>query len=262
MKDKYSLLIDELVQVVVSTFQENKQSITTNLKEKHDYVTNVDLAIERVVIELINSRYPSHQVIGEESVPEFIDFSQPTWLIDPLDGTSNFVFDIPFYGFSIAFILDNQVQAALIIDLASHEVFTAFRGGGAYLNSKRLYIKDNQSDFIGISSGFVEQAAIQAPDVLLDIRKQGKFRLLGAQALHLCYVAAGRLKACINYEAKVWDDIAGALIVEEAGGRYSSKASFNTCRISSIKSDQNLMSIAEGGGTSLIAQLASRIALH
>ncbi len=262
MTSDYSEFLEGLTAQVLDTFHRARSAVTLSVKEKHDYVTNVDESIERKVIDLISAEFPEHQVLGEESVSGQIEFSRSTWLIDPLDGTSNFILGIPFYGFSIAFVQDRQVKIGLIIDLVRDEVFTAYRGGGAYLNGEKLQVAESDSDLIGVSSGFLEQIARQnKPETLINLREYGKFRLLGSQALHLCYVASGRFKACINYEAKAWDDIAGALIVQEAGGAYFSHAGFDISQLGAIESEVNLYSVASRDELSIVRELISGVEL-
>ena len=237
-------LIKALTQEINQSFNLCRSKWTIEEKGTHDYVTEVDISLEKAIKELISQRFPSHQVLGEESMPEQIDFNQPTWIIDPLDGTSNFVFDVPFYGSSIALVYENQVQFAFVCDLINQDIFTARKGQGAYLNNKKLSTSQNRSDYIGLSSGFLEKVSQQKPSLISTLRASGKFRILGAQALHLCYVAAGRFKGCINYETKIWDDIAGALIVVEAGGYYQPRAEFDINNVQSLNSQEKLYSVA------------------
>lgn len=103
----------------------------------------------------------------------------------------------------------------------------------------------NNSDFIGVSSGFLEKVAIEQPHLIVQLRDVGKFRLLGSQALHLCYVASGRMKACVNLESKIWDDIAGALILQEANGTYSTITVFYPDRVNSVDPSQSLFSLGK-----------------
>lgn len=236
--------VETLTQEVCSTFMQRKNEWAIHEKETHDYVTEVDISLEQAIKDLVAKWFPEHQILGEESMPENIDFSIPTWIIDPLDGTSNFVFGVPFFGSSIALVYDNQVQFACVIDLVNQDVFTARKGKGAYLNGNPLSTKQNKSDYIGLSSGFLDKASSQSPSLISTLRASGKFRILGAQALHLCYVAAGRFKSCINYETKVWDDIAGALILVEAGGYYQSRADFDIDSVQAINSQEKLYSVA------------------
>lgn len=240
----YSPVLHELSQLVLDTFNAEKNSVKASQKDKHDYVTNVDNVLQSKIIRFLNSKFPEHDACGEEAMPKELELAKPTWVIDPLDGTSNFLFDVPFYGCSLALIVEGGVKVAFVMDFINQEVFTAFRGEGAFLNGVRLNSIESQSDYIGVSSGYLQHLALRNPGYLLTLRQNGKFRILGSQALHLCYVASGRFKACINYEAKIWDDIAGALIIEESGGYYCSEVGFSTRNISLKRIDQNLQSAA------------------
>lgn len=238
------VLVATLSQTINQVFNKCRDNWALNVKSMHDYVTDVDTRLEEEIKECIVKKFPNHQVIGEESIPEHISFDEPTWVIDPLDGTSNFVFGVPFYGCSIALVYDRRVEFAFVMDLVNQDTFTARRGKGAFLNGRPISTHTNSSDYIGLSSGFLDRAAMQEPSLITSLRASGKFRILGAQALHLCYVAAGRFKSSVSYEAKVWDDIAGALIVKEAGGFYQSRSGFDTEEVASFQSEQSLFSVA------------------
>lgn len=246
MSSAYAAVLDEISQLVLNKFRKERYDIAISDKASYDYVTSVDRKLQAEIIQFLTTKFPKHDAFGEEAMPREIEAKDPTWIIDPLDGTSNFIFNMPFVGCSLALISNGEVQVALVIDLIHHEVFTAFRGGGAFLNGAKLDSSECRSDFIGVSTGYLEHLALHDPGYLINLKRSGKFRVLGSQALHLCYVASGRFKACISYEAKLWDDIAGALIVEEAGGAYISEIGFSTRNISVIRTDRDLKSAAFG----------------
>ncbi len=234
-----------LIALLERTVADNRVGFSTSQKDSHDYVTSLDLVLEKNVKAYISEFYPDHQIFGEESVDKAVDFSKPCWVIDPLDGTSNFLFGLPFYACSIAYLDEEQVKAAFVYDFVHKDCFTAVTGQGAFMNERRLKAGNNSSDFIGISSGFMDKLGQVDGALVSRLKKIGKFRLLGAQSLHLCYVAAGKLKACVNYEAKMWDDLAGALIVEEASGRYSNRFWKGVRGLSIQAIEESLFSVAE-----------------
>ena len=196
-------------------------SAATTISEKSflDYVTNIDMALNADISALIQELFPHDLILSEEGWhTQLQGNTAPIWLIDPLDGTSNFISDIPFYAISLAHIIDNKTNFACVIDLTNNEVFFAQYGKGAYCNDKPLQKQHDGTSFLALSTGFLTKHS----DAIPILAEQVKFRLLGSQALHLCYVAAGRFRGAVNIESKVWDDIAGALIVNEAGGIFTS----------------------------------------
>ena len=188
-------------------------------KSHLDFVTDLDLKINGIVTRLIETHFPDDDIISEETWGgERAIKSNGIWVVDPLDGTSNFVSGLPFFACSIARIVDEKVDFGLVVDLVHDDVFSAQRGHGAFLNNTLIKPVSSPASFLGISTGFLREAS----ELLHELTDQVKFRLLGAQSLHLCYVACGRLRGTVNLESKIWDDIAGALIVTEAGGYYTS----------------------------------------
>ena len=187
-----------------------------------DFVTNLDLALDQFITKAIADLFPDDEVVSEERWSTQAETAERLWVIDPLDGTSNAVSALPFYSASIAQIDGAGLRFGLVIDWLHQEIFYAERGQGAFLNGSAISTGHNPASFLGISTGFLRAHG----DKLDGLGEKVKFRLLGSQALHLCYVACGRLRGAINLESKVWDDLAGALIVEEAGGFYKSLADF------------------------------------
>jgi myo-inositol-1(or 4)-monophosphatase len=206
--------------------------------------------VEALILERLRNRFPEHQVIAEESSGEgTTDIDEFCWAVDPLDGTVNFAMGIPFFAVSLALLYHGHPVVGCVYDPVRRELFRAERGGGSFVNDQRLRIRPDapveapaqagsppdislpgtppgqagQAAPVGVSSGFLEQQARGGLDFpwLPVFERYGKVRVLGSQALHLCYVAAGRLQAAINWESRLWDDAAGALVVQEAGARYT-----------------------------------------
>lgn len=201
--------------------------IDVEQKAANDYVTKVDHAAEELIIEGLRKRYPNHGFICEESgeQPGSKDGEDYTWIIDPLDGTTNFVRGIPHFAISIALRVKGRLEAAVIIDPIKKEEFTACRGRGAQLNGKRIRVsKARQLDGALLATGIPfrnNQKAILASYMAilqdLSIGTAG-VRRQGAAALDLAYVAANRYDGFWEFGLKPWDIAAGILIVEEAGG--------------------------------------------
>lgn len=187
-------------------------------------VTEVDLASQVAVFDVIGATFPEHVIMGEEGDGGGDDRSY-TWLVDPLDGTSNYASGIPFACVSVAVRDVDGVVAGAIFEPFRHELFTATRGGGAWLAGEQLHVRDEPhlgSVLIatGLQSDDPDQIAAHARRIeALHLHSRGA-RLLGSPALCLAYVAAGRLDAFYERDATyAWDVAAGALMIEEAGGR-------------------------------------------
>lgn len=196
-----------------------------------DLVTEVDVAVERMFRALIAERFPGHQVLGEELQQD--DLLQRTapgycWVFDPIDGTTNFAHGLPIFCASLGLELDGEAIVAAVYDPTRRELFTAERGQGARLNGERITV--SSADIVLDSllvTGFpytVHQPETGEELVALFGHFLGRSRAvrrLGSAALDLCYVAAGRLDGFYEATLKPWDSCAGALLVEEAGGRVT-----------------------------------------
>jgi myo-inositol-1(or 4)-monophosphatase len=195
-----------------------------NIRKKGaiDLVTEADTASERVILETILSVFPDHSVFAEESGRTAGD-DQCQWIIDPLDGTTNFAHGLDLYSVSIAFALAGEVVMGLVFTPARGELFAAVKGDGATLNDQAIGV----SRVVGLSdsllvTGFPYNAKDMIPSLMgrfsrCLVASQG-VRRLGSAALDLCYVACGRFEGFWEENLKPWDTAAGALIAMEAGG--------------------------------------------
>lgn len=188
-----------------------------DVKTSNDFVTSVDFAIEEAVIGFIRRYEPTALVLSEENswveAPERGDY----WILDPLDGTGNFVNRIPVYGISIAKVVRSEVVLAGVIDLVRGEIFSALKGKGFRLNNQLAGgAAAQQTKLAIVSTGYLKSFGAAGL-----ISNGYKLRNFGSQALHLGYVAAGRVDLCFSEEARIWDDIAGSLLVSESGGEYN-----------------------------------------
>ncbi|MBT3459129.1 MAG: inositol monophosphatase [Halieaceae bacterium] len=193
-----------------------------------DYVTEVDIAAEQEILYQLGKAYPDHAFLAEESGQTGNAKSDHLWVIDPLDGTSNFMRGIPHYCVSIACIVDGRLAHAVVFDPVRQEEFTASRGRGAQLNGHRLRVS-NRTDLreclLGTGIPFLgheQQRLPQYTQTLAELAAQCMgIRRAGAAALDLAYVAAGRFDGFWETGLERWDIAAGALIIKEAGGLIS-----------------------------------------
>lgn len=194
-------------------------------KNRNDYVTEIDHAAEQAIIEVLLKAYPSHAVLAEESGASngLHDESEYVWIIDPLDGTTNFIHGFPQYCVSIALQQRGVTTHAVIFDPVHNDLFVAGKGEGAYLNDKRLRVSkcDKLVDSL-IGTGFPARDMSKLDEYmkmfkLLTEKCQG-LRRPGSAALDLAYVAAGRLDGFFEKGLNSWDMAAGALLISEAGG--------------------------------------------
>ena len=191
-----------------------------------DIVSSADTTVEQFIIERIRREFPKHQIIAEESISSGTHtIDELCWVIDPLDGTVNFSTSIPFFSVSLALLYKGDPILGFVYDPIHKELFQAQKGRGSSLNGRKLVVEtDNSLGLpIGGSSGFLNWGMAVGSTSLLQslIDRFGKIRIFGSQALHLCYVAAGRLQSAISWEARLWDDAAGSLIATEAAVNYT-----------------------------------------
>ena len=191
-------------------------------KRLNDFVTRVDHAAEEAIIEIVRKAYPEHGVLAEESgaAAAHADYQ---WIIDPLDGTTNFIHGFPQYCVSIAIRHRDAVQHGVIYDPIKNELFTASRGRGAFLNDRRIRVSKclRLADAL-VGTGFpfkeIERIEIYTRQMKKMMQSSAGLRRAGAAALDLAYVACGRLDAFWELGLSPWDMAAGALMIQEAGG--------------------------------------------
>jgi myo-inositol-1(or 4)-monophosphatase len=209
----------EIIRSHLGTARVADKGLTYNL------VTEADTAAERSIVETIHAVFPEDSILGEESSSATDLDSDRLWIVDPLDGTSNFAHGIPHFSVSIAFARQGKVECAVVYNPISGECFSAVRGGGAFCNA--LPIRVSTVPVLAgavIGTGFYYERGPLMLKTLESMRKllladiQG-IRRMGSAALDLCYVACGRYEGYFEYRLSVWDFAAGALIVTEAGGK-------------------------------------------
>ncbi len=208
---------------VIQRASHNIDIIRVEKKSANDFVTDVDRAAEQAIIDVILEAYPSHAILAEESGAKGMGASEYEWIIDPIDGTTNFLHGHSQYAISIALAHKGQVQEAVVYDPSRNDLYTASRGVGAFLNERRIRVsKRIQLNECLIATGFpvVDQSMIDTYLAILKdvIAKSAGARREGAASLDLCNVACGRVDGFFEFNLKPWDIAAGSLIVQEAGG--------------------------------------------
>ncbi len=195
------------------------------LKGKNDFVTAVDKESEKIIINEILRHYPDHTILGEES-GKTAGAGGYTWIIDPLDGTKNFIQGIPVFAVSIAVAEGEEIIAGVVKDVVSGDVYYAEKGGGAYRNEKPLKVSSHSKvEDAFFATGFPHRNKEVIPffckalEHFLKISSGG--RRAGAAALDLCWLAGGGFDFFFEYGLSPWDVAAGALIVREAGGEVT-----------------------------------------
>lgn len=206
------------------------ENVSVARKGPRNYVTEIDHAAEQAIVDTLRTAYPDHSFLCEESgeiAASMADSSEPSefqWIIDPLDGTTNFIHGFPSYAVSIALLHRGQLTQAVIYDPARNELFTASRGSGAFLNDRRIRVSGElryHDALIGTHvPGSASEATVNArfADMLGECAAA---RRMGSTVLDLAYVACGRLDAFCGVNLKPWDLAAGGLLILEAGGLVS-----------------------------------------
>jgi len=200
--------------------------IAISQKRKNDFVTEIDRAAEQAIIDIVSRAYPDHAIVAEESGKSGTADAEFEWIIDPLDGTMNFIHGFPQYAVSIGVRHRGVLQHGCIFDPTRNELFTASRGRGAFLNDRRIRVsKRTQLREALIGTGFPNRGGEELDHHMALFRKVTEHtagvRRAGAAALDLAYVACGRLDGFWELSLSPWDVAAGALLVIEAGGLVS-----------------------------------------
>jgi len=193
-------------------------------KTRNDYVSEVDRAAEQAIIRIIRRAYPDHGILAEESGTR--DGTAYEWIIDPLDGTTNFLHGFPQYAVSIAVRQGARIEHGVVYDPLKQELFTASRGNGASLNGRRIRVaglRDLRGALLGTGIPYREDQdlALFLETLRSLVPGTAGVRRAGSAALDLAYVAAGRLDGFWEFGLNIWDMAAGCLLVQEAGGVVS-----------------------------------------
>lgn len=206
-----------------------RQGITMRTKQACDLVSDADVESEQAIVAVLNKAFPDDAILGEEEAKADIRAAQ-LWVVDPLDGTTNFAHDLPHFAVSIGFYQDGQAECGVIFNPARGDWFHAVRGQGAFHNGSQVSVADHSKfDETLIGCGFYYDRGAMMEATLASIREFfGKqihgIRRFGTASLDLAQVGCGQFGAFFEYELSPWDFAAGRLFVEEAGGRIT------TCR--------------------------------
>ena len=207
---------------IITRASQDVGALKIRSKTYNDFVSEVDHAAEAAIIETLKDAYPDHGFLGEESGDTNAD-AENVWIIDPLDGTTNFLHNFPQYCVSIALMQRGQLTQAVVYDPNRNDLFTATKGRGAFLNDKRIRVTSRlklQDSLVGTGFPFRDFSHLDTYMPMLKdmIKKASAIRRPGSAALDLAYVAAGYLDGFWEIGLSKWDIAAGALLVKEAGG--------------------------------------------
>ncbi|KAM9844876.1 inositol monophosphatase 1-like [Aulostomus maculatus] len=215
-------------EVVRAALQDDRRKTVMMKSSSVDLVTQTDQKVEQLIIQSVKEKFPTHSFIGEESVaagePSLLTDS-PTWIIDPIDGTTNFVHTFPFVAVSIGFAVDKKVEFGVVYSCLEDKMYTARRGRGAFCNGEPLQVsaqEDIKQSIIATEFGSNRDAEV-VDKIFASLKKVVSIpvhgiRGAGTAAINMCLVAAGCVEAYYEIGIHVWDVAAGSLIVTEAGG--------------------------------------------
>ena len=216
--------------VLIRDFGEVEKLQVSN-KGPSDFVTNADLKAEKIIIEELKRAKPNYSILSEEKGEEN-NKDNKTWIIDPIDGTINFLHGIPHFAISIALRDDDEIIAGVIYDPIKDEMFYAEKNNGAFFNNQRIRVsrKNNISECLFVTGGMIEA------------NYDFSFRKSGSAALDLAYVAAGRYDGYFQKKLNMWDVAAGIIILKEAGGLINEIDISNTKDIKIIAANPDISS--------------------
>ena len=204
---------------------QTNRDITVETKQRSDYVTNVDRLSEAAIIDVVRSNYPDHKILAEESSRDDTTVGY-RWIIDPIDGTTNFIHGLPVFSISIAVEKDGEIIIGVIYDMTRDEMFYAEHGKGAFLNGKPIQVTSLQKpEFALLATGFPFKQKhfieLYLKSFALLFQKVSAIRRLGSAAIDMAYLACGRVDGFWEIGLSPWDIAAGSLIIREAGGIIS-----------------------------------------
>jgi myo-inositol-1(or 4)-monophosphatase len=208
---------------VIKSFTDKTKSHSFELKGRHDLVTAADVASENEIKRIISKAFPDDLFMAEESHSGVGLTSDRTWIIDPIDGTTNFAHGVPFYAVSIALYINKKPQFAVILGVVQNELFTAEKGKGAYLNGIKISVSsvtNNTEALVGTGFPYRDLSVLDDYMKVFNVlmHETHGVRRPGSAAYDMAYVACGRYDGFYEYALAPWDVAAGTLIIREAGG--------------------------------------------
>ena len=206
------------------------EKLQVSKKGPHDFVTNADLKTEKIILDVLRKAKPNYSIISEENGVEINKDKRNTWIVDPIDGTVNFLHGIPHFAISIEYMTEGEIVSGITFDPIKNEIFYAEKNNGAFFNNQRIKVskKDNINDCLFVTGDNINKE-IGIP-----------FRKSGCAALDLAYVAAGRYDGYFQHGLCLWDIAAGIILVKEAGGITNEINLSNTENLNVIASSENI----------------------
>ena len=208
----------------IATERERFQEKRVERKHAHDYVSYVDKGSEKLIVEALQPLLPEDGFVTEEGLAAYRD-EQYCWVVDPLDGTTNFIHRFPPYCVSIALCQGHEILLGVVYEVTTGECYYAWQGGGAYMDGQRISVSSHPLDeaLLCLQLPYNSDAYRPVIHTLIDrfYGHAASVRMMGSAAMALCYVAAGRLDGYMEKYIGRWDYMAGALIVQEAGGHVT-----------------------------------------
>ncbi len=208
------------------------EKLQVSKKGPSDFVTNADIKAEKIIIEELKKARPNYSIISEENGIEKNKDDKNIWIIDPIDGTINFLHGVPHFAISIALKSNNEIISGLIFDPIKNELFYAEKNNGAFFNNQRIRVskKNNINECLFVTGGKIKK------ELNLPYRKSG------CAALDMAYVAAGRYDGYFQKELNLWDIAAGIILIQEAGGIINEIDLLNNKNIKVIASSSDINS--------------------
>lgn len=208
-------------ELIIEMSKEKKDIIVSN-KAVNDFVTNVDKASEDLIKEELSSAFPDYDILAEET-GGMVKGSKPKWIIDPIDGTLNFMRGIPIFAISLGLEIDNEIVVGIVFNVPMNEMFIAIKEKGAYLNGEKINVsKTSVIDRIVVGTGFPFRKEADFDSYMSLFQELAQhtsgLRRPGSASIDLCWMACARYDAFFEFGLHPWDVSAGALIIKEAGG--------------------------------------------
>ena len=220
---------EQASKVLIRDFGEIEK-LQVSKKGPNDFVTNSDLKTEKIILDMLRKAKPNYSIISEENGIEINKDKRNTWIVDPIDGTVNFLHGIPHFAISIAYMTEGEIVSGITFDPIKNEIFYAEKNNGAFFNNQRIRVskKNNINDCLFVTGDNFNKE--------IDI----PFRKSGCAALDLAYVAAGRYDGYFQHGLCLWDIAAGIILVKEAGGITNEINLSNTENLNVIASSENI----------------------
>lgn len=196
-----------------------------SLKGKSDIVTDIDVKAEKIILDLIKSHFPDHDILSEEAGAISGGASKYLWVIDPIDGTTNYYYGMNPYRVGICLLEDKQPVLNVLYNPTKDEAYVAQKGGGAFLNGEKITVSDNidlKNSVVMFHLSSKEESRLKTLSVLNVIAQESiHVRMYGSSLAQMSYIASGKFDAYFNISLKPWDILPGALLIEEAGGKVT-----------------------------------------